>query len=115
MFGDGTTRRDYTYIDDIIFGVAAAMEYDQSAFEIINLGESQTVELRRLVELLEQALGIRAIIEYHPMQPGDVPVTFADVSKARQLLGYEPSMRIDEGIVKFVEWFKRQRQHGEPA
>lgn len=115
MFGDGTTRRDYTYIDDIIFGVTAAMEYDRTQFEIINLGESQTVDLRRLVELLEQALGEQAIIEHHPTQPGDVPLTFADVGKARQLLGYEPSMRIEDGIVKFVEWFKQQRQHSEPA
>lgn len=108
VFGDGTTRRDYTYIDDIIAGIIAAMNYDRSQFEIINLGESQTVELRRLVELLEQALGKKAIIEYHPHQPGDVPVTFADVGKARVLLGYQPSTRIEDGITRFVDWFKQQ-------
>lgn len=108
VFGDGTTRRDYTYIDDIIAGIIAAMNYDRSQFEIINLGESQTVELRRLVELLEQALGKKAIIEYHPNQPGDVPVTFADVAKARLLLGYQPSTRIEDGITRFVDWFKQQ-------
>ncbi|MCI0490213.1 MAG: GDP-mannose 4,6-dehydratase [Blastocatellia bacterium] len=108
LFGDGSTRRDYTYIDDIISGVAAAMDYDQSRFEIINLGGSETTELGRLVELLERALDRRAIIEHHPPQPGDVPVTYADVSKARRLLGYEPGTDIEEGINRFVEWFKNQ-------
>ncbi len=107
IFGDGTARRDYTYIDDIVSGVLAAMSYDGSLFEIINLGESQTIELLRLVELLEQALGKRASIEHKPMQPGDVPVTYADISKARKLLGYDPQTKIETGIGKFVEWFKR--------
>jgi len=106
IFGDGSTQRDYTYIDDIIAGVAAAMKYDQSQFEVINLGESQTVEPRRLVELLEQALGKRAMINHQPLQPGDVPVTFADVSKARRLLGYDPQTQIEDGIESFVEWFQ---------
>ena len=109
IFGDGTTRRDYTYIDDIISGVRAAMQYDQSQFEVINLGESQTVELRRLVELLERALGKRAIIDHQPLQPGDVPLTYADVSKARRLLGYNPQTNIEAGIDRFVDWFKKQR------
>jgi len=109
IFGDGTTRRDYTYIDDIISGVVAAMQYDQSQFEVINLGESQTVELRRLVELLERALGKRAIIDHQPLQPGDVPLTYADVGKARRLLGYEPQTNIEEGIYRFVDWFKKQK------
>ncbi len=109
IFGDGTTRRDYTYIDDIISGVVAAMKYDQSQFEVINLGESQTVELRRLVELLERALGKRAIIDHRPLQPGDVPLTYADVSKARRLLGYNPQTNIDAGIERFVDWFKKQK------
>jgi UDP-glucuronate 4-epimerase len=109
IFGDGTTRRDYTYIDDIISGVVAAMHYDQSQFEVINLGESQTVELRRLVELLERALGKRAIIDHQPLQPGDVPLTYADVGKGRRLLGYEPQTNIEAGIARFVDWFKKQR------
>jgi UDP-glucuronate 4-epimerase len=109
MFGDGTTRRDYTYIDDIISGVLAAMKYDQSQFEVINLGESQTVELRRLVELLERALGKRAIIDHQPLQPGDVPLTYADVSKGRRLLGYNPQTNIEAGIERFVDWFKKQK------
>lgn len=108
IFGDGSTRRDYTYIDDIISGVIAAIRYDRSQFEVINLGESQTIELRRLVELLEGALGKRAIIDQQPLQPGDVPITYADVSKARRLLGYEPSTPIETGIERFVEWFMKQ-------
>ncbi len=106
VFGDGTTRRDYTYIDDIISGVRAAIDFDRSDFEIINLGESQTVELRELISLLEQALGKRASIDRQPSQPGDVPQTFADISKARKLLDYHPQTKIEEGIKKFIEWFR---------
>lgn len=109
IFGDGTARRDYTYVDDIIAGVTAAMNYEESRFEVINLGESQTVELRRLVELLESALGARAIIDRQPLQPGDVPVTYADISKARRLLGYDPRTKIEAGIERFVDWFKTRR------
>jgi UDP-glucuronate 4-epimerase len=108
LFGDGTSRRDYTYIDDIISGVVSAMRYDASLFEIINLGESSTVELRRLVELLEHALDKRATIDRLPAQPGDVPLTFADVSKAKRLLGYRPATQIEAGIEKFSEWFKTE-------
>lgn len=117
IFGDGTTRRDYTYIDDIVSGVLAAIHYDRTQFEIINLGESQTVELRRLVELLEDALGKRAIIAHQPEQPGDVPITHADISKARRLLGYNPQTNIEAGIAKLVAWFKNQRSehHGSSA
>ena len=106
IYGDGTTRRDYTYIDDIISGVVSAMSYEGKGCETINLGESETVELRRLVELLEHALGRRAILDHQPLQPGDVPVTYADIDKARRLLGYAPATRIETGIAKFVEWFK---------
>ncbi|MBA3632336.1 MAG: GDP-mannose 4,6-dehydratase [Acidobacteria bacterium] len=108
VFGDGTTRRDYTYIDDIIQGVRAAIDYHETPHEIFNLGESQTVELRELVSLLEQNLGIKAIIERKPTQPGDVPQTFADITKAREFLNYNPQTKIEEGIKKFVEWFSRQ-------
>jgi UDP-glucuronate 4-epimerase len=108
FFGDGRTRRDYTYIDDIISGVVAAMNYGGSQFEVINLGESETVELGRLVELLEAALDKKAIIARLPSQPGDVPVTYADISKAQRLLGYDPQTRIEDGIEKFVRWFKEQ-------
>ncbi|MBX7173882.1 MAG: GDP-mannose 4,6-dehydratase [Pyrinomonadaceae bacterium] len=110
MFGDGTTRRDYTFVDDIIQGVRAAIDYDKANYEVFNLGESQTIELRELIEVLEENLGKKAIIERKPMQPGDVPITFADISKAKELLGYNPTTKIREGIPKFVEWFLNGRQ-----
>ncbi|MDQ1707259.1 MAG: UDP-glucuronate 4-epimerase [Pyrinomonadaceae bacterium] len=106
VFGDGTTRRDYTFIDDIIAGVRAAIDYDQSDYEVVNLGESRTVELRELIALLEQELGAQAYIDRQPLQPGDVPQTFADIAKARRLLGYDPRTEIEAGIKKFVEWFR---------
>jgi UDP-glucuronate 4-epimerase len=106
VFGDGSTRRDYTFIDDIIGGVMAAINYSGSMHEIFNLGESETTELRRLIELIEESLGKEAIIDRQPMQPGDVPVTFADISKARSVLGYSPSTKIAEGIPEFVDWFR---------
>lgn len=106
VYGDGTTRRDYTYIDDVIQGVRASMDYDGSIHEVFNLGESETTELTRLIELLEENLGMKAIIDRQPMQPGDVPITFADISKAKKLLGYDPKTKIENGIPKFVEWFR---------
>jgi UDP-glucuronate 4-epimerase len=108
VFGDGTTRRDYTYVEDIIAGVRAAIDYTASDYEAINLGESRTVELRELIALLERELGREAVIERQPMQPGDVPQTFADISKARRLLGYDPQTQIEEGIRRFVAWFNNQ-------
>ncbi len=111
IFGDGTTRRDYTYIDDIIQGVRASMDYDGAMHEVFNLGESETTELSRLVELLEENLGVKAIIDRQPMQPGDVPVTFADISKAKRLLKYNPTTKIEDGIPKFVEWFQASKSY----
>ncbi len=106
VFGDGTTRRDYTYIDDVLQGILAAMAYDASMYEIFNLGESETTELSRLIELLERSLDMKAVIDRQPLQPGDVPITFADISKAKKLLGYDPQTKIEEGIPKFIEWFR---------
>ncbi len=110
VFGDGTTRRDYTYIDDIIAGVRAAIDYTKSNYEVINLGESRTVELRELITILEKEMGIPAQINRQPLQPGDVPQTFADISRARRLLGYDPQTQIEDGIRKFLEWFRRGQQ-----
>jgi UDP-glucuronate 4-epimerase len=107
VFGDGSTARDYTYVEDIVDGVLAASERTLG-YEVINLGESQTVTLARLIELLEAALGKKAIIDRQPLQPGDVPITYADISKARRLLGYDPRTKIETGIPKFVEWFQGQ-------
>ncbi|HEY9500300.1 MAG TPA: GDP-mannose 4,6-dehydratase [Pyrinomonadaceae bacterium] len=109
VFGDGSTRRDYTYVDDIISGVIAAINYTGSNYEVFNLGESRTVELRELISLLEQQLDRNAVIDRQPLQPGDVPQTYADISKARRMLGYNPHTQIEEGIQLFVEWF---RSHG---
>lgn len=106
VFGDGTTRRDYTYIDDILLGIRAAVDYEATNYEVINLGESQTVELRQLISLLENELHRKAVIDRQPLQPGDVPQTFADITKARTLLGYDPRVKIEEGISRFVDWFK---------
>lgn len=106
VFGDGSTRRDYTYVDDIIQGIRSAMDYDGSMHEVFNLGESDTVELSRLIALLEENLGVKAVIDRQPMQPGDVPITYADISKARKMLGYDPQTKIEEGLGKFAEWFK---------
>ena len=106
VFGDGTTRRDYTYIDDIIAGVRAAIDYTRTEYEVINLGESRTVELRELIALLEKELGLSAKVDRQPLQPGDVPQTFADITKARQILGYDPQTQIETGIKQFVEWFR---------
>jgi UDP-glucuronate 4-epimerase len=106
VFGDGTTRRDYTYVDDIIDGVIAAINYDKTNYEVFNLGESRTVELNELISLLEKELDAHAIIDRQPPQPGDVPQTFADISKARALLGYDPKTQIEEGLHRFVEWFR---------
>jgi UDP-glucuronate 4-epimerase len=106
IFGDGTTRRDYTYVDDIIAGVRTAIEYRASDYEVINLGESRTVELSELIALLEKELQKKAIIDRQPLQPGDVPQTFADITKARTLLNYNPQTPIEDGIRQFIQWFQ---------
>ena len=104
-FGDGSTRRDYTYISDIVNGVMRAIDRVQG-FEILNLGGSQTTRLDQLIGLLERHLGQKALIEEEPPQPGDVVTTHADVEKARRLLGYEPKVGIEEGIRRFIEWYR---------
>jgi UDP-glucuronate 4-epimerase len=105
-FGDGNTRRDYTYIDDIVQGVLGAIAYRGELFDIFNLGESETTTLNELIEALEISLGRKAVIEQLPEQPGDMPRTCADISKAKRLLGYNPHTKIAEGIPKFVEWYR---------
>lgn len=104
VFGDGNSARDYTYITDIVDGVLACTQ-KEFGYEIFNLGESRTVTLNRLVELLEAALGRKAVLDRQPPQPGDVPITFADISKARARLGYNPGVSIEQGLPRFVDWF----------
>ena len=106
LYGDGSSRRDYTYIEDILDGIVAALDR-RLGFEIINLGGSQTTSLRELVELLARATGGQPQIVWQPDQPGDVPVTYADVGKAERLLGYRPRVGIAEGIDRFVAWLRR--------
>ena len=108
VFGDGSTARDYTFVSDTVDGILACTR-KRFGFEIFNLGESQTVTLSRLIELLEKSLGRPAIIDRQPLQPGDVPITFADIAKARALLGYHPTVKIDAGIPRFVEWFVKNQ------
>ncbi len=110
QFGDGTTRRDYTYVDDILDGLMACLAYEGPLFEIFNLGENKTTSLAELITLIEAALGKKAVIKKMPEQPGDVPLTYADISKAQRLLGYKPGTPLSEGIPKFVDWFLHKEQ-----
>jgi UDP-glucuronate 4-epimerase len=105
QFGDGTTRRDYTYIDDIIQGVMAAFDYNGPLYDLFNLGESETIQLKDLISAIEKTVGKKAKINELPEQPGDVPLTCADISKARRLLGYNPTTPLSAGLPKFVDWF----------
>src|SRR5215472_3477846 len=110
QFGDGSTRRDYTYIDDVIQGTMAALAYDGPLYDVFNLGEGQTIQLKDLISAVENALGKKAKINKLPEQPGDMPLTYADISKARKLLGYNPSTLLNQGLPKFVEWFLRSQR-----
>ena len=105
--------RDYTYVEDIVQGVIGAMAYEGPRFDIFNLGESETTSLNELIETIESALGRKAEIIEEGEKPGDLPKTYADISKARRLLGYDPHTKIAEGIPKFVEWYRKSK--GEPA
>ncbi|MFS0661268.1 GDP-mannose 4,6-dehydratase [Niallia alba] len=111
-FGDGSTQRDYTYIDDIIDGVLKSMYYvinNQEVYEILNLGESETISLKKMVETIENALNSKAIIKKLSPQPGDVEKTYADISKARNLIGYNPITPFKTGIENFVNWYKNEK------
>jgi len=108
MYGDGQSMRDYTYIDDIIDGTIGAI-YGNKEYEIYNLGESHTTSLSDLIRMLEQALGKKAIIEGLPEQRGDMPVTYANIEKARRKLGYAPRVSMEEGIARFVDWYRKNR------
>jgi UDP-glucuronate 4-epimerase len=115
IFGDGLSGRDYTYVEDIVAGVLASIDYvpasgpGNSRFEIFNLGNSHPVRLGELVELLESATGCKAVRQQLPEQPGDVPITWADISKAKRLLGYNPQTPIAKGLEQFVSWYRRVR------
>jgi UDP-glucuronate 4-epimerase len=108
IYGDGSSMRDYTYIDDVVSGIINSAGKIKG-FEIINLGNSQTVELIKLVELIEDATGKKADLRFLGSQPGDVPVTYADITKARKMLKYSPETDIKKGLEKFVEWYNEKK------
>ena len=111
LYGDGSTRRDYTYVDDIVDGILAALDLDPG-FEIFNLGGAETTSLSDLVRWIGEELGIEPQIERQPEQPGDVPITYADVGKAHRMLGYSPKVPIREGIRRFVAWYREPAAGG---
>ena len=113
MFGDGTTSRDYTYIDDIVDGIKKSCEYcmnNNNVYEILNIGNSSPVSLKEMIQTIGKALGKEPQIKQLPMQPGDVERTYADVRKAKELIGYEPKVSFEKGIKNFVEWYKKNKE-----
>ena len=113
MFGDGTTSRDYTYIDDIVDGIQRSCEYcmnNKDVYEILNIGNSSPVSLREMIQTIGKALNKEPKIKQLPMQPGDVDRTYADISKAKKLIGYEPKVSFEQGIKNFVEWYKENKE-----
>jgi UDP-glucuronate 4-epimerase len=109
VFGDGSAARDYTFVTDTVDGVVACTK-KELGYQIFNLGESETISLSRMIELLERALDNKAIIDRQPLQPGDVPLTFANISKAREMLGYEPKVKFERGIQLFSDWFMKSER-----
>ncbi len=110
MYGDGSSGRDYTYIDDIIQGLTASIHYDKSQFEIINLGNNYCISLKELISAIEETIGEKAKIEILPLQPGDVPKTFADILKAKNLLNYDPQTQLKDGLKHFYDWFVQHKE-----
>ena len=109
VFGDGSTRRDYTYVADVVDGILGALHYHQTNYEVVNLGNNRTVSLAEMIETIEVVVGNDAIIDRQPDQPGDVPQTWADVTKAGQLFGYKPTTTFKEGVAAFYKWWKSRK------
>ncbi len=112
FYGDGSTKRDYTYIDDIIDGIMKACNWVESPeirYGIFNLGESNTISLSNMIETIERELGLKAKRNYQPLQPGDVNITYADISHSRNVLGYSPMFKFNDGIKNFIDWYKKNR------
>ncbi|MDP8218860.1 MAG: GDP-mannose 4,6-dehydratase [Candidatus Theseobacter exili] len=107
MYGDGTSRRDYTFIDDIINGIVASLR-SSLKYEVLNLGESDTIQLIDLIDLIQKNMGKKAKIKKYSLQPGDVPITYASIEKAKKLIGYSPKVSIQEGIFRFCQWYKTE-------
>lgn len=106
VYGAGDTRRDYTFVADIVNGIVGAMTYQATPFEVVNLGNNRTVSLHDMIAILERTLEVAARLEQHPIQPGDVPQTWASVEKARRLFGYRPITELDEGLAEFAKWLR---------
>jgi UDP-glucuronate 4-epimerase len=110
LFGDGSIRRDFTHVSDICKGLIAAMHSDEAIGQCINLGHSDPIEIRRLIALLERATGRKALIEHHPAAQGDLPITFADLTKAKRLLDYTPQVDFEAGLQEYVDWYRTWRE-----
>jgi UDP-glucuronate 4-epimerase len=110
VFGDGASGRDYTFVDDTVSGIIAALHYD-TRYDIFNLGNSHPITLNAMIHTIEEVLGKRADIEHLPDQPGDVPITYADISKAQRLLGYAPRTKFSDGVRRFAEWLQLAPVH----
>jgi UDP-glucuronate 4-epimerase len=108
LFGDGNSRRDYTHIDDIVQGIGGALAYDRSMYEVVNLGNDRTVSLREMLGVLEEALDVKARIEWLPEAPGDLRATWASIRKAEDLFGYSPEVSFEEGVQRFAQWIRQQ-------
>jgi UDP-glucuronate 4-epimerase len=114
VFNQGQMKRDFTYIDDIVDGIMASLnKVSELGYEVFNLGCADSVNLLDFIKTIEKSLGKRAKKEFLPLQPGDVPATFADVSKAKKLLGYQPKVKVEEGVRKFVNWYRQYYQGAE--
>lgn len=112
VFGDGKTSRDYTYVKDIIDGISKSLQYvekNEKVYEILNIGESEPISLMQMIETIEKVVGKKAIIKRLPMQPGDVNTTYADITKAKKLIGYEPKTSFEEGIKQFYHWYQKTK------
>jgi UDP-glucuronate 4-epimerase len=107
LFGDGSVLRDFTHVSDICGGIVAALTAPNIAGQAINLGHDRPIRISRLIELIEQAAGVKAKIDHRPPRAEDMPFTHADLAKARRLLGYEPRVEIEEGVAEYVEWFQK--------
>ena len=109
IYGKGDTKRDYTYIDDLVSGFIAALDYSDSQYEIINLGNNKPIRIIKLIKEIEKSLGKKAITNILPERPGDVPITYADISKAEKLLNYKPDTSLSDGLHNFINWYKKAK------
>ena len=113
VFGDGSTRRDYTFIADTVDGIIRSLYYTGSNYEVINLGNDQSITLADMVDTIETVVGKKACIDRHSEQPGDVSLTWADIRKARELLGYDPKTKFADGMAAFYNWYQKGLEDGD--